>query len=216
MSATRKNSSNTGATAGMPSAAQISESLTSTLFSADSAAAQSVQALTLIQQARVTQLSRTAANLKAQFGANDAGVKAAEAAAGAAASTAARVAIVQQEINTASPQAPAKGFVLNGRVYDSNLQPLPGMTVFLVDGNNTYLRQFGFEYTDDTGYFQIVVSDAGNRPPMPNRFFWKSRTLNHDRCISVRRRFNRTPETRSTKRLLFQLVANQLAIHQRL
>jgi len=98
-------------------------------------------------------------------------VKAAEAAAGAAASTAARVAIVQQEINTASPQAPAKGFVLNGRVYDSNLQPLPGMTVFLVDGNNTYLRQFGFEYTDDTGYFQIVVSDAGEQAANAEQIF---------------------------------------------
>lgn len=171
MSATRKSSSRTGTSAGIPSAAQISENLATALSAADSAAAQSVQALTLVHQARFTQLSRTAVNLKAQFGANDAGVKAAEAAAATAASTAARVSIVQQEINTPAPQAPAKGFLVDGRVYDSNFQPLAGMTVFLVDANNTYLQQFGFGYTDDSGYFQIVVSDGGDQIPNAEQIF---------------------------------------------
>jgi hypothetical protein len=160
MSATRKSGNSSSTSSGTPAAGQIGESINSVLSSADAAAAQSVQALSLIHQARVTQLTRTAANLKAQFGANDAGVKSAEAAVTASASTAARVAMVHQELTTAAPQVPENGIALHGRVYDASGAPLPNMTVFLVDETNTYQQQFGFSYTDETGYFLVNVADS--------------------------------------------------------
>jgi hypothetical protein len=54
----------------------------------------------------------------------------------------------------------ATGWALHGRVYDSNLNPLSGYTVFLVDGEKNYLGAYGFAYTDSTGYF--LINYAGN------------------------------------------------------
>jgi hypothetical protein len=69
--------------------------------------------------------------------------------------------VFQQELNTTVPEVAAKGWALQGRVYDASLKPLPNMTVFLVDATNTYQQQFGFAYTDETGYFQINAADSG-------------------------------------------------------
>ena len=160
MAKTKDSASSSNAAELNSSAAQIGEKLTATLSSADSAAAQSAQALTLVHQARLTQLSRTAATLKAQYGANNTGVKSAEAAVNAGATVVARVAMVQQELGTAAPPVAANGFVLHGRVYDSLFQPQSNMTVFLVDATNTYQQQFGFAYTDETGYFMINAADS--------------------------------------------------------
>jgi len=73
----------------------------------------------------------------------------------------ARLTVTQQELNTPAPQVAAKGWALQGRVYDSSLAPLPNMTVFLVDEANAYQQKFGFAYTDQTGYFLITVAEAG-------------------------------------------------------
>ena len=67
-----------------PDMSDIGNQVTSNLASADNIAAQRVQTLTWVHQARAAQLSRTAATLKAQYGANDPGVKNAEAAVAAA------------------------------------------------------------------------------------------------------------------------------------
>ena len=85
----------------------------------------------------------------------------AEAAVAAGKSTVARLTVTQQELNTPAPQVAAKGWAVQGRVYDSSLTPLPNMTVFLVDAANAYQQQFGFAYTDQTGYFLISVAEAG-------------------------------------------------------
>ena len=63
-----------------PAAAQISGDLAAGLTSADAIAAEHVQNLQWVYQARVSRLSRTADSLKAEFGADDPGVKAAVAA----------------------------------------------------------------------------------------------------------------------------------------
>jgi len=55
--------------------------------------------------------------------------------------------------------APA-GWALQGRVLDSNLQPLVRSTVFLVDANKDFLKQYGFAYTDALGNF--VLNYAGD------------------------------------------------------
>jgi len=141
----------------------ITTSLASALSSADSDAAQRMQTLTLVRQARLAQLSRTAASLKAQFGSKDPGVINAEAAVTAETNTVARLTVARQELTTPALQVAAKGWALQGRVYDSSLTPLPNMTVFLVDAANTFQQQFGFAYTDQTGYFLISVAEAGAR-----------------------------------------------------
>jgi hypothetical protein len=150
-------------------ASQISAELTAALASADSTAAERVQNLQWVHQARASQLSRTAAGLKAQYGADDPGVKAAEAEVAAATVAAARVSMLHQQLTTADPQVAKNGWALHGRVYRpvphtetiihtshvTQLQPVSGFTVFLVDATKTYQRAYGFAYTDDTGYFLL-------------------------------------------------------------
>lgn len=154
--------STTSATNLPPEASQISGELTAGIASADSISAQRVQNLKWVHQARASHLSRTAASLKAQLGADDPGVKAAEAATAAASATAARVAMIHQQLATADPQVAPKGWVLHGRVFDAQLQPVSGFTVFLVDATKTFQQAYGFAYTDDSGYF--LLNFAGPDP----------------------------------------------------
>ena len=62
-----------------PDASQLGAEISTALTTADTTAAQRILELQNVRQARVSQLTRTAAALKAQYGANDPGVKAAEA-----------------------------------------------------------------------------------------------------------------------------------------
>jgi hypothetical protein len=150
---------NTPATDSPPEASQISGELTAALASADSMAAERVQNLQWVHQARVSQLSRTAASLKDQYGADDPGVKAAEAAAAAANVTAATISMVHQQLTTVDPEVAPKGWALHGRVVSAEHKPASGFTVFLVDATNTFQKSYGFAYTDYTGYF--VLKYAG-------------------------------------------------------
>ena len=145
-----------------PDMSDIGNQVTSNLASADNIAAQRVQTLTWVHQARAAQLSRTAATLKAQYGPNDPGVKSAEAAVAAANADAARVAVVHQQVTTPEPQVASSGWALHGRVFDPELKPVSGFTVFLADAAKTYQQAYGFAYTDDTGYF--LLNYAGSDP----------------------------------------------------
>lgn len=120
-----------------------------------------MQNLHLVHQARLSHMSRTAASLKAKYGANDPRVVAAEAAASATTSTAARISMVSQQLTTPVPLVATEGWVLHGRVFNSLLQPAANRTLFLVDGQKTYQQQYGFAYTDSTGYFQINYAPTG-------------------------------------------------------
>src|SRR5262249_52876315 len=133
--------------------ADIGSQIGSNLAVADSVAAQRVQTLAWVHHARAAQFSRRAASLKAQYGPNDPGVKSADAAAAAADATAAQVAVVYHQVTTADPQVAANGWALHGRVFDAQLAPASGHTVFLVDSSKTYQEAYGFAYTDSTGYF---------------------------------------------------------------
>src|SRR5438045_3856789 len=116
-----------------PDMSDIGNQVTSTLASADNIAAQRVQTLKWVHQARAAQLSRTAVTLKAEYGANDPGVKSAEAAVAAANADVARVAVVHQQITTPEPQVAPSGWALHGRVFYTELKPASGFSVFLVD-----------------------------------------------------------------------------------
>jgi hypothetical protein len=135
--------------------ADIGNQITSNLVAADAIGAQRVQTLAWVHQARAAQLSRTAVSLKAQYGPNDPGVKSAEAAVAAANTTAAQVAVVHHQVTTADPQVAANGWALHGRVFDAQLAPASGYTLFLVDSAKSYQQAYGFAYTDPTGYFLL-------------------------------------------------------------
>ncbi len=95
-----------------PDMSDIGNQVTSNLASADNIAAQRVQTLMWVHQARAAQLSRTAATLKAQYGPSDPGVKSAEAAVAAANADVARVAVVHQQVTTPEPQVAPSGWAL--------------------------------------------------------------------------------------------------------
>jgi hypothetical protein len=142
-----------------PDASQLGTQITTALATADTTAAQRIHAHQTLLQARIPQLTRTAVALKAQYGANDPGVKAAEANVATATLTAARIGMAQRQAATTDPQVSTNGWALHGRVFDAQLQPISDFTVFLVDASKTYQQQYGFAYTDAGGYF--LLSYAG-------------------------------------------------------
>ncbi|MDW5265449.1 MULTISPECIES: hypothetical protein [Acidobacteriaceae] len=143
-----------------PTPAQISQTTVATLAAADTGSTQTILNLKMVHQARLSQLKRTAETLKQQYGADDPSVKAAESAVKAGSARVTRITAAHQELDTPAPQASADGWVLNGRVYSSDLKPHAKYTVFLVDGQKTYQEAYGFAYTDETGYFLFNVAAA--------------------------------------------------------
>jgi hypothetical protein len=151
-----------------PDAAEMATELPGAFATADSIAAQRLQNLQLFQQARATRLSRELATLKAEHAPDDE-IKAAEAAVTASAFTASRVGIAHQQSTTSQPDVAPQGWALHGRVFDADLKPLSGFTVFLVDAQKIFQKAYGFAYTDDTGYFLINYPGSGaaahEKPP---------------------------------------------------
>ncbi len=152
-------------------ASQAAERLKTTLSSADSSVNQGIQSLGLVHQARLSQATRTAAALKAQYGADDPRVKAAEASVTATKTTIARVSMVRQQLAAPAVQVAKTGWALQGRVVDAQLQPMAKFTVFLVDANKTFLQQYGFAYTDDTGYFLLNYAGGSGQAPAATQLF---------------------------------------------
>jgi hypothetical protein len=145
-----------------PSTDQLTKALGTTLATADTSVASAAANLKLVHQARLSQLTRTAAALKAQYGAGDSRVVSAEAAVTARAATVARISMAGQQAATPAPAVVAPGWALHGRVYNAQLQPAAGLTVFLVDSKKAFQEQYGFVYTNDTGYFLLnYVPPAG-------------------------------------------------------
>ena len=135
-------STSTGGSANLPQTnpKQVDSLVRSTLGAGDSGSTQTIQNLTLIQQARVSQLKRAAATATKQYGADSAETKTAEAAVQAGTARVASMTAVHLQAATPSPQVSAAGWALYGRVFvgsstSSNvqLQAVASYTVFLVD-----------------------------------------------------------------------------------
>ena len=154
---------------GTPDPSQAAEQLKTTLSTADNSVNQGIQNLGLVHQARLSQATRTVAALTAQYGASDPRVQAAQAAVTATKTTIARVAMVRQQAAAPAVQVAKAGWALQGHVFDAQLQPAARFTVFLVDPNKTFLQQYGFSYTDDTGYF--VINYGGGQAPSFSQLF---------------------------------------------
>jgi len=113
-----------------------------------------------VHRARVSGLKRAATAAVATYGANSAEADAANQAVSVAQVQTGRLQIVHQRAATTPPTVDARGWALHGRVYDGDLKPQERYTVFLVDAQKNYLSEFGFSYTDPTGYFLIQYSGA--------------------------------------------------------
>ena len=150
-------------------ASQAADQLKTTLALADTRVNQGIQTLGLVHQARLSQAARTAAALAAQYGANDPRVRAAQAAVTATKTTIARVSMVRQQAAAPVVQVAKGGWALQGHVLSAQLQPAAKFTVFLVDANKTFLQQYGFAYTDETGYF--LINYAGGQASSASQLF---------------------------------------------
>ncbi len=165
------NETNTATTA-----SQAAEQIKTTLSTADSSVNQGIQTLGLVHQARLSQASRTVAALTAQYGASDPRVKVAEASVTATQTTIARVSMVKQQLAAPVVQVAKTGWALQGYVLDPQNNPMPKFTVFLVDANHEFLKQYGFAYSDDKGYFLMnypgdsAGAAAGQAPATPQLF----------------------------------------------
>ena len=166
MSTNSTTTGNTPTPTPAPNPSQIGQTTAAALAAADTGSAETVLNLKTAHQARLSQLQRTAATLKQQLGPDDPTVKAAEAAVQVGSAKVAGISVVHQQLDTPPPQVAADGWALHGRVYSSDLQPLPQYTVFLVDSQKTYQEAYGFAYTDDTGYFLFNLAGAKVTAPL--------------------------------------------------
>jgi hypothetical protein len=165
-----------------PSPEELDAAVQASLGTADAGAAQSLQNLRLIHEARLSQLRRTAATLK-QEGASEADIKAADAAVHIGTARVASISAVHQQATSPAPQVSATGWALYGRILSSSLKPVPHLTVFLTDANKTYQRNFGFSYTDATG--QYVISYAGDEGPAQSKKSHQASTESSDLQLFV-------------------------------
>src|ERR1700744_2670205 len=151
-------------------ASQASEQLKTALSTADNTATQSIQTLGSVHQARLSRATRTAAALKAQYGPDDPRVKVAEASVTATKTTIARVSAVKRELTVPVVQVASTGWALQGYVVDTQYQPQTRFTVYLADANHLFVKQYGFSYTDDNGYFLISYGgDTQQGQPAPTQ-----------------------------------------------
>jgi hypothetical protein len=141
---------------------ELQKQISNGLTTADDSAAQGMRILELVHRSRVNHLARTAAFLAKKHGEGDRRFKDAQAAVSAEKVTVARVSMVHQQVSTAAPEVSSTGWALHGRVFDPELTPVSGFTVFLVDSAKAYQQAYGFAYTDATGYF--LLNYAGTDP----------------------------------------------------
>lgn len=63
------------------------------------------------------------------------------------------------------------GWALQGRVYNAQSQPVAGYSVFFVDASGRYVPQFGFAYTDSSGYFLLNYAGGNGHPSATPQIF---------------------------------------------
>jgi len=63
------------------------------------------------------------------------------------------------------------GWILQGRVFNAQSQPVAGFSVFFVSASGQYIPQYGFAYTDSSGHFQLSYAGGNGSAPAPSPFF---------------------------------------------
>jgi hypothetical protein len=154
----------TGGSASQPDPSNLVSQLKEAFADADTVAAERIQNLQWVHQARGSQLARAAADLKAEFGAKDARARRAEDAAAAARAAGVRLSSLHRQMATQDPQVAPGGWAVHGHVFTGDGKPVRGFTVFLVDAANIRQELYGFANTDDDGRFVLASKPADSEP----------------------------------------------------
>ena len=138
----------------------------------DAFSVEHVQQLSVVHQARFTQVNRIATIVTAKSGAASPQAVAATAAVTASNAAVARVAMIKQQVSTKVPAVTSTGWALYGAVYNSSKAPVSAYSVYFVDSTNTYQNAFGIDYTAADGSFKIVYAGppAGQTAPTTQLF----------------------------------------------
>ena len=155
-------STNDSSTTNAPStyAAKLLAALQVSMSGAGDRATQAVQNLGLVQQARLAQAQRSSAKASSTAAKDTATLSTDQAKLQVQQSLVSRLSAIHQQASTPAPNVSANGWALHGRVYDAQLNVMSGLTVFFVDPSKAYLAQYGFSFTDATGYFLINFTEA--------------------------------------------------------
>ncbi|HEY2472706.1 MAG TPA: hypothetical protein VGI45_33285 [Terracidiphilus sp.] len=146
------------------SGADVDAVLQTAVDAADGSSAETLGNITLIHQARLSRMQRNFAELK-NAGASTDTLQQAQAAINTSNTRIAQLSALQQQAATPAPTVSPNGWALQGRVLGDSLAPVGQLTVFLVDGNKVWQREYGFAYTDNTGYFLINYPGEGSSKP---------------------------------------------------
>lgn len=148
----------------------VAGDIATALESSDEQTTSGLQMLSLVHQARLSQLTRYSAAVVAHYSAGSAEVMAAQAAVTASKAAAVRSDIVNRQLTIAAPTVPAGGWVLYGSVYDVGGAPVAAQTVFLADAQGEFQSDYGFSYTDDTGSYSLTAQapPSSQAPPAGN------------------------------------------------
>jgi hypothetical protein len=133
----------------------------------DQQTARQFSGLSLVRQARASQLQREYNSLAQAYGANDPGVQAVRASLTYQQTLGSRLGLASTTSGTTAPKTPVNGWAVYGRVRNADLTPAPQLTVFLADDSRAWLKQFAYAFTDQTGYFTLTydpsATAAGSR-----------------------------------------------------
>jgi hypothetical protein len=116
-----------------------------------------------VQAARLAGLKRAATAAAAAYGAQSKEATDASAAVAVAQARTGQLQVAAQKASTPTPAVAPTSWALHGRVYDASQNPQERYTVFLVDAQKNYLSEYGFSYTDSTGYFLINYPGPANQ-----------------------------------------------------
>lgn len=130
----------------------------------DPQATQQFTGLAQVRQARVNQLTREAALLTKVYGAKNSGVLDVQATLANQQAVAVKLGVVRDTISVTAPTVPLGGWVLYGHVRNADLTPAPQYTVFLADQNHSWITDYGYAFTDPTGYYVLTYDPSGLTP----------------------------------------------------
>jgi len=113
-----------------------------------------------VRQARINLFQRQLTALQSQPGANAQTVATLQSSIQSQKLSLAALSAVNTQAATPAPPVPAHGWVLYGRITDTNSQPVPKLTVSLTNQERTWLRQYGYAFTDANGNFSLTYAPA--------------------------------------------------------
>lgn len=126
--------------------------------------------LSAVRQARVNLLQRQVRALAAKPASTttSASVKSLRATIQLHQSALARFGAVSTQSSTPAPAVPANGWVLHGHIRGPDSQPVAKLTVALTDQEKTWFRNYGYAFTDASGYFSLSYAPPAAAPaPAP-------------------------------------------------